>query len=384
MDRSPLSDRFSVEQGNLTMAVTGTRDGTALAIIKHLALCLVLVPMVASGEARAQTSYPIKAVQAGKFMPGNVAFVDTVGKRIVELGRDGAVAWSWLIPASVIGKGDVRAAADLEWVADDDSYLLTIPFRGIFRISREGEIVWQHLTSTLSHDADLLENGNVIYVNGWDKPSDAQVTEVDANGDVVWSWHAKGKVDEGWRKAAEDEPHDSYGHTNAVVRLPDGDTLISLRNFNRVFRVSADGKIKQTWGPIDRAHEPTLQADGALIVSKHGRRRHNVMSVSPSGRERLIFDNEIGIRPIRTVETLENGNMLLTGGEEIVEIDRAGGIVWHAAIYEKSDQPAGGGGTKREGRAGKGKGGKGKSQQAQPRNLGERGVYKAVWVASQP
>jgi hypothetical protein len=262
----------------------------------------------------------------------------------------------------VIGGGDLRAGADLEWVRADDSFLLVVPFRGVFRVNRSGQVIWQHLTRKISHDADLLPNGNVLYVHGWDARSDAQAYEIDPSGKIVWSWTAAGKVDTSWHKPVTTENRPSYAHTNSAVRLPNGDTLISLRNFNRVVRVTPEGEIRRVFGPIPRVHEPTLRADGTFIASPHTRERDRVIiNVKGEGR-RDLFANKIGIKPIRTVEPLSNGNYLLTGGEEIVEIDGAGEIVWHVAIYSK---------------AGSGDRGHNRGSRSNP---GIRGVYKAAFV----
>lgn len=323
--------------------------------------CLLALANTAGG-ASAQNAYRVvKAVQ-GKIAPGRVAFVDTVGRRIVELDRAGKVTWSWSIPRLVIGGGDLRSGADLEWVRADNSFLLVVPLRGVFRVSRAGKVTWQHLTRKISHDADLLPNGNVLYVHGWDARSDAQAYEVDTNGKLVWSWTAAGKVDQAWHKPVTVESRPSYAHTNAAVRLQNGDTLISLRNFNRVVRVTPEGEIRRVFGPIPRVHEPTLRADGTFIASPHTRDHDKVIiNVKGEGR-RDLFKNTMGIKPIRTVEPLSNGNYLLTGGEEIVEIDGAGEVVWHVAIYSK---------------AGRGDRGHNRGSRSNP---GIRGVYKAAFV----
>ena len=334
---------------------------------RSFAWCLAAAVTAAASiapDARAQNSYRIITSAAGKVAPGNVAFVDTVGRRIVEIDRAGKVAWSWPIPASVIGAGDLRSGADLEWIAGDDSFLLVVPFRGIFRVSRAGKVVWQHVAPKVSHDADLLPNGNVLYVFGWDSASDDQVREIDTAGNLVWSWKLQGRAEEAWRVPVPNEPRPSYGHTNGAVRLPNGDTLVSVRNFNRVFRVAPAGDVKRAWGPIPRVHEPTLLPNGTLIASPHAPRPGSVIAIVAPGDRRPVFTNTLGIDPIRTVELLANGNYLLTGGEEIVEIDAAGEIVWHAAVYPKAQSID--------------RGQKGARRAAA--EAGGRGVYKAVWV----
>ncbi len=229
----------------------------------------------------------------------------------------------------------------------------------MFRVSREGQVIWKHLTRKISHDADLLPNGNVLYVYGWDSPSDAQAYEVDPSGKLVWSWTAKGKVDDTWHRPVTGERRQSYAHTNAAVRLPNGDTLISLRNFNRVVRVSPEGEIRRVFGPIPRVHEPILSG-GTFIAAKHTRELDTVIMSGRGGERRELFRNTLGIKPIRTVEPLSNGNYLLTGGEEIVEIDDSGAVVWHVTIYPKAAR----------GQRGGNRGPK----------SGSRGVYKAVFV----
>jgi hypothetical protein len=321
--------------------------------VKIVALAIVALTLAATHAAEGQAeSYRVLAAQLDRTAGGHVAFVDTLSSpRIVEIDRSGKVAWQWSIPPSVIGSGRITSAPDLEWIAADDTFLLVVPFSGVFRINRAGQVVWRHLTSKISHDADLLPNGNVIYVNGWDADDDAQVTEVDPGGRVVWSWTAKGKVDASWRQMGDrPERRYSFTHANAVQRLPNGDTLVSLRNMHRVVLVGRDGAIKKSWGPIRRVHEPRILQDGTMIFARHGPPPGAVVALR-GGERRVVFEEQITLRPIRTVEPLATGNFLLTGGDALVEIDSRGGVLWHVLVFpDLSDRDR------------------------------QRGVYKAVWV----
>jgi hypothetical protein len=96
-----------------------------------------------------------------------------------------------------------------------------------------------------------------------------------------------------------------------------------------------------------RVHDPTLLADGTLVAVN----QFPMRVIALGGARRLVFDNPIKIGPIRTAEPLEGGNFLITGGQDIVEIDGNGEVVWRVKIYS---------------------------------NLGKRvrrGVYKAVHIA---
>jgi hypothetical protein len=308
-----------------------------------IALAMACLGIAATpAPARAET-FTVVTPASPQLGPTRVAFVDSVhSKRIVEIDRAGKVVWQCPLGDARFGSDELQRGADLDWIAADDTFLLVVPFSGIFRVDRQCRIVWSYRTDRVSHDADLLPNGNVLYTFAWDASSDYQAAEIDPAGRIVWSWHARGHIDPSWRNTAGGDGggrrHGGQGggrgegftHANAVVRLPDGDTLVSLRNFGRVVRVAPDGVVKWASGNIDRVHDPSLLADGRLVAADH-----KPMSVVllTQGRREVLFANAIDIKPIRTVEPLASGNFLVAGGADIVEIDASGNVLWHVRPY---------------------------------------------------
>lgn len=292
----------------------------------------------AAEQFKVLTSAPAK--QSG----GTTAFIDSVrGKRIVEIDYAGNVVWQCSLASAQFKSAELQRGPDLEWIKADDTFLVGIPFSGVFRIDRKCNVVWRYYTAKVSHDADLLPNGNILHTWAWDSPGDYQAVEVDPSGKVVWRWQAKGHVEAeesnaGKGKGPTKGPGSGQGggrgegftHANAVVRLPEGDTLVSLRNFNRVARVTPDGSVRRFYGPIVRVHDPFLLPDGTLIAANQN--PMTVVALAKEGR-RVVFENEIDIKPIRTVEQLAGGNFLITGGEDIVEIDGSGAVVWRVKIF---------------------------------------------------
>jgi hypothetical protein len=94
--------------------------------------------------------------------------------------------------------------------------------------------------------------------------------------------------------------------------------------------VTPDGSVRRFYGPIVRVHDPFLLPDGTLIAANQN--PMTVVALAKEGR-RVVFENEIDIKPIRTVEQLAGGNFLITGGEDIVEIDGSGAVVWRVKIF---------------------------------------------------
>lgn len=80
----------------------------------------------------------------------------------------------------------------------------------------------------------------------------------------------------------------------------------------------------------------TLEANGIkrVVVAEDGKPLAIVGRRDLGGGvRRVVSRNEIDIKPIRTVEQLAGGNLLLGGGEDIVEVDPSGAVVWHVRIF---------------------------------------------------
>ncbi len=242
--------------------------------------------------------------------------------RIIEVNMLGEIVWEYLIPKN-LGK-----PSEVEWLPNDN-VLFTSHGKGVYEIDRNGDIVWSYLTNKVSHDADRLPNGNTIFIFGMeDQVSDAQVTEVNPKGEIVWTWYAKDHFD---KPPYKDIYEGGWTHVNAVTRLPNGNTLISLRNFHFVVEVDPQGSVVRTLGEgiFYYQHDPEIQPNG------------NVLATSPLRGQIVEIDPETGAiawefraRQLfpRDADRLPNGNTLITGAARIVEVTTEGNIVWQLTV----------------------------------------------------
>jgi hypothetical protein len=218
---------------------------------RALLLVAIAVSSAACGSSDALAEqFKVLTGTKDRISPGTTAVIDTLrGPRIVELDRTGKVIWQCAAPE--LKSGEIHRGADLEWIKADDSFLAVVPKSGIFRINRLCAVIWRYRTRKVSHDADLLPNGNVLFTFAWDTTADSQAVEIDPNGKIVWSWQAKGNVDPAWKDVAKarkleqrldnkslGSDEQGFTHVNSVQWLSDGDTLVSLRNYHRVVRVA--------------------------------------------------------------------------------------------------------------------------------------------------
>ena len=270
---------------------------------------------------------------------------DAEWPRIIEVNMLGEVVWEYVISRDLWDGEPFRAMdKDVELLANGN-ILFGLPGRGIFEINRDGEVVWSHLDEKISHDVDRLPNGNTLYnFGGTDTVDDAQAKEVSPEGEIVWEWFAK--------EHFNTEPYlnidlgtanpDGWTHSNAVERLENGNTLLSLRNFGILAEVDPSGAVVRTMGEglLKLAHDPEFLPNGNVLVANHAK-PHVAIEFNPDTGEVVwqfapTFKGKGGfVIPLRDADQLPNGNVLITGYGIIYEVTREGEIVWQLVLKDK-------------------------------------------------
>lgn len=292
---------------------------------------------IASLATSAQAStkcLDVEVIKAERMFSGTTAFIDSSSSssKIVECDAQGNTVWEYEIPGKF--QPQIGFTNDLEWLPNKDHFLFTSRGRGIFEVDRSKKIVWSYVTEKVSHDADRLPNGNTLFAWGGDSDNDAQVTEVKPDGEIAWQWIGKQRLANEKRFdlfPGRKEPY-SYTHANAVIRLPSGNTLISLRNFHMVLELAPDGNIVWKLGGLERVHDPYVLPNGNLLVSLLIKPfYHPVREVTRSGE--VVWEYfQPDLMAVTTIDVLPNGNILMAGQNKIVEVTRDKEVVWRAIL----------------------------------------------------
>jgi len=128
-------------------------------------------------------------------------------------------------------------------------------------------------------------------------------------------------------------------HVNAITRLRNGNTLISLRNFNTIAEITPEGDVfRGTVFPLKKMpaekrvhlkahpHDPEHQSNGNILVAITG--INLVLEVSLSGGPCVWkWQHATGKRPakgVRDANRLPNGNTLIVESTAINEITADG------------------------------------------------------------
>ncbi len=290
----------------------------------------------------AEAAYKITTHDSSKAYQGTTIFADTSSSthKIVEVDMDGNIIWEYKIPISLYRgrQGKRNGLNDVE-LLNNGNILFNIQLVGAYEINRNGEVLWQHIDNQMSHDIDRLNNGNTLYVQGWVDKGEKHVVEVDGEGNEVWSWDGMGDYN---KKPFSKHNFQGWIHVNAVTRTGDGNTFISLRNFNRFIQVNKNGELvrekifggkkgkllKKKIGP----HDPEVLSNGNILVPLTA--VNKVIEVGSEGKV-WEYNDPIGRKPstsIRDANRLPNGNTLIAKYNKIVELDKNGNIVWELVV----------------------------------------------------
>jgi hypothetical protein len=271
--------------------------------------------------------------------------------RIIEVNMLGEIVWQYLVPDNLRKNIDPQAGMNPGFAVEllpNNDILFVSPRKGVYEINRGGDVVWSYETPKISHDADRLPNGNTIFVfGGDDQKDDAQVTEVNPKGEIVWQWYARDHFD----KPPYDSIYDGgWTHTNAVIRLPNGNTLISPRNFNFVVEVDPKGEVVRTLGEglLYYQHGPELLPNGNLLSGSHGNLARLAPEVVASITSYAAVEIDLKTGKIvwkfmwppglpqgaRDADRLPNGNTLILGDTRIAEVTTDGKIVWQLRVKD--------------------------------------------------
>lgn len=294
-------------------------------------------------------SYYVDIYDAAQACQGTTLFTDSHeanNPRIVEVDMNGTTVWDFSIPTEWINANLVGFDAEL---LENGNILIVLSTSGLYEIDRNGNLIWQHPDADCSHDADRLANGNTLYGFGnHDAKADVCIKEVDAEGNLVWSWKALDHYNE---LPYSEVDYQGWVHTNAVTRLSNGKTMISPRNFDMTIIVDTLGTpvweykwqelyTNATAFPAFYPHEPEIHDDGTLLVCLQVAAPYQVVEIDRSTGDPIWEYYRENLRTCRDADRLPNGNVLVVGvmndsNESIMfELTPSKEIVWQLRLHQ--------------------------------------------------
>ena len=223
----------------------------------------------------------------------------------------------------------------------------------------DGDIVWEHEDIYHHHDAQWLDNGNLLYtvaadvpIKKWDKQSDI-VREVNREGEVVWEWKA-------WEHLKrEDWPiqecfnDDHWPMINGICQH--GNLVyLSLRTTSGIIAVNKETKnivFELKYPLVAQQHCPII-TDKGLMCFDNGNIRpssiHHSRIVEYNFEKKLIWSYMDDMPPsffspyMGSVQKLWNGNVFICESAfgRLFEINGlTQEVVWEYVIPDFAEYP---------------------------------------------
>ncbi len=281
---------------------------------------------------------------------GTTFFDNSLTGEIVEVNMQGQVVWRYAFSHP---NSPTIVFSGLMVVPGNNDILFTViqpeSYRGAYEVNQQGQLVWSYVNKTVSHDAVRLPNGDTLLTAAHSEDYGSwpytypEVFEVNPQGRIVWQWHASEDYQNSTKYASIRSTDWGYWtHTNEALRLPDGTTMISLRNFNLTVIVDASGRLLKSFddpcirtcgplGHIVEPHSPIPLANGNYLTNSPGPGR--VYEFNPSTQQAVWQWPPPGVRSstpnLRGSQRLPNGNTLICDSDgQLLEVTPAGQTVW--------------------------------------------------------
>jgi hypothetical protein len=298
--------------------------------------------------------YTLYASQTGN---GRVDLIDITGDKVhewnmpVRPGRD-----AFLLPNGNLGyNGSHKTSAELYPAWD-------IWHGGHFmEATSKGDIVWEHEDIYHHHDAQWLENGNLLYTVAAPLPTAPSiqsdiVKEVNRKGEVVWEWKAWEHINPDEYIVHECFNDDHWPLINGLHQTEDGLVLMSLRTTSGIIAVKkSTGEIvwEFKYPNVAQQHCPVETENGTILCFDNGNIRPSsihhsrIVEFDPITQETVwsytdpmpssFFSPYMG-----SVEKLWDGNISICESAfgRIFEVNTEGELMWEYVIPDFAEYPA--------------------------------------------
>ncbi|MEZ5313266.1 MAG: arylsulfotransferase family protein [Thermoanaerobaculia bacterium] len=363
--QSPLEDTGAISRGMWRIAAADALPDSDRSPGESERLARQLSLPYASGLVRAPQGFGVRAWDRERAAPGLNLYLSAHAAEAILLAMDGTTLHRWRCPFE-------RAFPGLEGAVDsyffrraallaNGDLVAIYQGGGIVRLDARSEIVWARPGTPFNDLWVSPAEDRILFPEklARDRP------DLRASGPILEDWivtldgdgHEIGRVS--LLAAFESSPYRSLLeplgetadilHTNTIAVLADpvpadlpfaaGDWLISLREVD-VVAVLAAGGHEVRWaqrGPWHRQHEPSLLADGTILLFDNrgaGEGRSRVVTVDPrSGRLETLWPPEgisLDSQQMGSVARLANGDLLVVESEHgyAREISPQGEVVW--------------------------------------------------------
>ncbi len=265
-----------------------------------------------------------------------IAFIDLsakkLGPKITITNLEGSLLESFSIPSDRYSPKWTNWGPGISYDVKKQSIWFLSPQVGLTEFNLKGEAIQKINFPKASHRIQITSEGTFVMPYSWDTEEDSQISEVDANGVVLFQWKGKEFVKKSAHanSVAPTQPS-SYTATTSAVKTSAGNYYLSMAQKNLIIKLNKAGEVIWQQGVSTRPHTLVVKDDGLIGYSARFPNRLVLMNDDCHCFKEVVIDEPIGGKaPTRSLslQYLGKGLWFTSGVTALYILNDKGKIYW--------------------------------------------------------
>jgi hypothetical protein len=312
-------------------------------LIQSVAACLSFLLLLTFSCPIARAN-PLKVVTFDKALlselsnlqNAKIAFIDlsaiNLGPKITVTNLDGNLLESFSIPSGRYSPQWTNWGPGISFDAKRQAIWFLSPQVGLTEFSLTGNVLKKINFPNASHQIQITAESTFVMPYSWDTEEDAQVTEVDMNGGVLFQWKGKNFVEKNAHanSVAHTQPP-SYTATTSAVKTSAGNYYLSMAQKDLIIKINNAGEVIWQQNVSTRPHTLVVKDDTLIGYSARSPNRLLLMNENCRCFKEVGIDEPIGGKaPTRSLslQYLGKGLWFTSGVTGLYILDDTGKIYW--------------------------------------------------------
>lgn len=287
---------------------------------------------------------PLKVIEFDKALlaelPGlqnaKIAFVDlsakNLGPKITITNLGGDLLESFSIPPDRYSPEWTNWGPGISYDVKKQAIWYLSPQVGLTEFNLKGEALQKINFPNASHQIQITSEGTFVMPYSWDKEDDFQVSELDANGRVLFQWRGKDFVNKSAHanSVAHTQPS-SYTATTSAVKTSVGNYYLSMSQKNLIIKLNKVGEVIWRQDVSTRPHTLVVKDDELIGYSARLPNRLVLMNEHCHCFKEVVLDEMIGGKTSTrslSLQYLGKGLWFTSGVSALYILNDEGKIYW--------------------------------------------------------
>lgn len=274
--------------------------------------------------------------QLPNLQDSKIAFIDLsarkLGPKITITNLNGEFLDSFLIPQDRFSPEWTNWGPGISYDKSSNTIWFLSPQIGLTNFRSNGDVLKKIDFPKGSHQIQITPEGSFVLPFSWDTDEDAQISELDESGQILFQWKGKNFVEKfsHANSVAPTQPK-SYTATTSAVKTSAGNYYLSMAQKDLIIKINKSGQVISKLDVSIRPH--TLVVNGEDLIGYTARSPNRLMLMNTDCRcfKKVVIDEAMpGKSPTRSLslQYLGKGLWFTSGVTGLYILNDEGKIFW--------------------------------------------------------